>query len=131
MIEKEGLYRLQVSPLGDGGGGKFRLELKESKLKDLPMDGRGRGTVQVGAMDFWTFAGKEGQTIFVNVRSSAFEPSVSIRSADGVSLAANSNGSAETGNLIALKLPKTGPYSVWISSKRGAGDYVVRLIDAD
>jgi hypothetical protein len=131
MIEKEGLYRLQVSSLGDGGGGKFRLELKESKLKDLPMDGRGRGTVQVGAMDFWTFAGKEGQTIFVNVRSSAFEPSVSIRSADGVSLAANSNGSAETGNLIALKLPKTGPYSVWISSKRGAGDYVVRLIDAD
>jgi hypothetical protein len=131
MIEKEGLYRLQVSSLGDGGGGKFRLELKESKLKDLPMGGRGQGTVQPGAMDFWTFAGKEGQTIFVNVRSSAFEPSVSIRSADGVSLAADSNAGAETGSLIALKLPKTGQYSVWISSKRGAGEYVVRLIDAD
>lgn len=131
MIEREGLYRLQVSSLGDGGGGKFNLELKESKLKNLAIGGRGVGAIQPGAMDFWTFAGKEGQTVFVNVRSAAFEPSVSVRSVDGVSLAADSDASAETGSLIALKLPKTGQYSVWIASKRGAGEYVVRLIDAD
>jgi hypothetical protein len=131
MIEKEGLYRLHVSSLGDGGGGKFAVELKESKLKDLAMGGRGQGTVQPGATDFWTFAGKEGQIVIVNVRSSAFEPSVSIRSADGVALAADTKGNAETGNVIALKLPKAGQYSVWISSRRGAGEYDVRLIQAD
>jgi hypothetical protein len=131
MIEKEGLYRLQVSSLGDGGGGKFTLDLQESKLKDLKIGDRGQGTVQPGATDFWSFAGKEGQIVIINVRSSAFDPSVSIRSADGVSLSADNRGNAETGSMMALKLPKTGQYSVWISSRRGAGEYVVRLIDAD
>ena len=46
-------------------------------------------------------------------------------------LAADDKGSAATGSLLALKLPKTGRYTVWISSRRGAGDYTVRLIDGD
>lgn len=130
MVVKDGLYRLQVSSLGDGGGGDFRHALTETKLRDLPMDGRGAGTVQPGAMDFWAFSGKEGQTVFLNVRSAAFEPGVSVRSPDGVLLAADSKGGV-AGNLLALKLPRTGRYTVWISSRRGAGDYSVRLIDGD
>ncbi len=69
--------------------------------------------------------------MFLNARSAAFEPAVSLRSPDGVSLAVNIEGSGETGSLLALKLPKTGRYTVWISSQRGAGDYTVRLIDGD
>src|SRR5262249_14485873 len=105
--------------------------LRETKLKELAVGGRGQGNVQPGATDFWAFAGKEGQTIFLNVRSSAFEPAVAVRSPDGVHLAADNKSSAATGNLLALKLPKTGRYTVWISSRRGAGDYTVRLIDGD
>ncbi len=131
MVVKEGLYRLQVSSLGDGGGGEFRLALKETKLKELAVGGRGQGTVQPGALDFWSFPGKEGQTVFLNVRSSVFEPAVSLRSPDGVLLAVDNRGSAATGNLLALKLPRTGRYTVWISSRRGAGAYSVRLIDGD
>lgn len=131
MVVQEGLYRLQVSSLGDGGGGDFRLALKETKLKELQVGGRGQGAVQPGATDFWTFAGKEGQTVFLNVRSSAFEPAVSLRSPDGVRLAADNKGSPATGSLLALKLPRTGRYTVWIASPRGAGDYTVRLIDGD
>jgi hypothetical protein len=131
MVVSEGLYRLQVSSLGDGGGGDFRLTLKETKLKELQVGGRGQGTVQPGAIDFWAFPGKAGQTVFLSVRSAAFEPAVSLRSPDGVRLAADNQGSAETGSLFALKLPKTGRYTVWISSRRGAGDYTVRLIDGD
>src|SRR5207249_6926595 len=82
MVVKPGLYRLQVSSLGDGGGGDYRLALTETKLKELLVGGRGQGTVQPGAMDFWAFAGKEGQTVFLNVRSSTFEPSVSLRIPD-------------------------------------------------
>jgi hypothetical protein len=130
-VVHEGIYRLQASSLGDGGGGDFRLGLSETKLKQLTMGGRGQGTVQPGVMDFWAFNGKEGQTVFLNVRSAAFEPSVSLRSPDGVQLGADNKGSAATGSLLALKLPKTGRYMVWISSSRGAGEYVVRLIDGD
>ncbi|MCI0455695.1 MAG: hypothetical protein L0Z62_01780 [Gemmataceae bacterium] len=131
MVVKEGLYRLQVSSLGDGGGGDFRLALTETKLKELKVGGRGTGTVQPGAMDFWAFAGKEGQTVFLNVRSSTIEPTVSLRSPDGVLLAADNRGNPATGSLFALTLPRTDRYTIWISSRRGAGEYTVRLIDGD
>lgn len=131
MVVREGLYRLQVSALGDGGGGDYRLALKETKLKELQVGGRGQGTILPGVLDFWTFPGQEGKTLFLSVRSSTFEPTVSLRSPDGVHLAADNKGNTSTGNLLAVKLPKTGRYTVWISSRRGAGDYTVRLIDGD
>jgi hypothetical protein len=107
------------------------VALKEAKLKELRVGGRGQGTLQPGATDFWAFAGKEGQIVFLSVRSAAFEPAVSLRSPDGVLLAADDKGSVATGSLFALRLPRTGRYTVWISSRRGAGDYTVRLIDGD
>jgi hypothetical protein len=131
MVLNGGLYRLQVASLGDGGGGDFRLSLRETKLKELQVGGRGRGTVQPGGTDFWAFPGQEGKTVFVSVRSADFEPVVSLRSPDGVLLAADDKGSAATGSLFALTLPRTGRYTVAIAARRGAGDYTVRLIDGD
>ena len=131
MVLSKGLYRLQVSSLGDGGGGEYHQSLNETKLRELEINGRGKGTIQPGAVDFWAFAGKQGQTVFLNVKSALFEPVVSLRSPDGVQLAADNKGNATTGSLIALRLPKTGRYTVWVSSSRGAGDYSVRLIDGE
>jgi hypothetical protein len=131
MVVSEGLYRLQVASLGDGGGGDFRLTVKETKVKEVQVGGRGEGTLRPSDTDFWAFTGKAGQTVFLSVRSSAFEPVVSLRSPDGVRLTADNQGSAETGSLVALKLPKTGKYTVWVAAGRGAGNYAVRLIDGD
>lgn len=131
MVVRDGLYRLQVASLGDGGGGDYRLALKETNLKELQVGGRGQGTIQAGDREFWAFQGREGQTVFLSVRSAAFEPTVSVRSPDGVPLAADDKGSAQAGSLLALKLPKAGRYTVWVESRRGAGEYTVRLIDGD
>jgi hypothetical protein len=131
MVVNEGVYRLQVSSLGDGGGGDFRLTLKETRLRELQVGDRGQGTLQPGAVDYWAFPGQEGKTVFLSVRSATFEPTVSLHSPEGVPLAAENKGSAATGSLFALKLPRTGRYTVWISSQRGAGAYAVRLIDGD
>ena len=131
MVVQKGLYRLQVSSLGDGGGGDFRLALRQIKLKEVAVGGRGQSTIQPGNTDFWTFAGKEGQTVFLNVRSAGCDPVASLRSPDGVVLASDDRGGTETGSLLAVKLPKTGRYTVWISSRRGAGPYTLRLIDGD
>jgi hypothetical protein len=131
MVLKAGEYRLQVSSAGDGGGGEFRQSLTETKLKELEIGGRGKGTMEPGVTDFWAFTGKAGQPVFLNVKSAAFDPAVSLRSPDGVQLAADNKGDTATGSLLALRLPKTGRYTVWIASQRGAGDYTVRLIDGD
>jgi hypothetical protein len=131
MVVEEGLYRLRVSSLGDGGGGEFSLALRETKPKEVEVGGRGQGTLQPGRTDFWAFSGKEGKSVFLNVRSAVCAPVTSVRSPDGVELVSEDHGSFELGSLLAIKLPKTGRYTVRISSARGAGDYTVRLIDGD
>ncbi len=119
MAVREGLYRLQVSSFGDGGGGDFRLALGETKLKELAVGERGQGTLEPSGTDFWAFSAKEGQTVFLSVRSPVCDPVASLRSPDGVQLASDDHGSEGTGSLLAVKLPKTGRYTVWISSRRG------------
>jgi hypothetical protein len=131
MVLREGSYRLQVSSLGDGGGGDFHLALRETKLKELEVGGRGQGTLMPNATDFWAFSAKEGKTLFLSVRSPVCEPVMSLRSPDGVELATDVRGSAAIGSLLAVKLPKTGRYTIWISTRHGTGDYTLRLIDGD
>lgn len=131
MVVNGGTYRLQVSSVGDGGGGSFSQALKEATVAELKIGERGKGTIQPGATDFRVFEGKEGQTVFLSVRSATFEPVVSLRGPDGVLLAVDNKGNASTGSLSAIKLPKSGRYTVWISSRRGVGEYTVRLIDGD
>ena len=131
MVVQEGLYRLQVSSLGDGGGGEFRLALRETKLREVQIGGRGQGTLQPNGTDFWAFSGKEGKTVLVSVRSAVCDPAASLRSPDGVEVASDGKGAFGTGSLLAVKLPKTGRYTLWISSRRRAGDYTLRIIDGD
>jgi hypothetical protein len=131
MVKREGLYRLQVSALGDGGGGDFVLGLEDKKLKELEVGGRGKGSLQPNITEFWSFAGKEGQTVILTVRSAVCDPVASLYSPDGVQLASDENRAVGTESLQSVRLPRTGRYTVWVSSRRGAGDYTLRLIDGD
>ena len=107
------------------------MALREQKLKELKMGGRGKGLLQLNSTDFWSFEGEEGKTVLLSVRSSVCDPSLSLHSPDGVQIASDDNSGVGTDSLLAVKLPKTGRYTVWISSGRGAGDYGLRLIDGD
>jgi len=131
MVVKEGLYRLQVSSVGDGGGGAFTLALREEKLNELKVGERGKGLLHPGSTNFWTIEGEAGRTLLLSVRSSVCDPRVSVYSPDGVQLASDDNGGVGTDSLLAIRLPKTGRYTVWISSGHGAGEYSLRLIDGD
>src|SRR5207249_739094 len=103
-----------VGSLPVSGAAFYRFKAAPGQLNELEVGGRGQGSVKPGAMDFWSFAGQEGKTIFLSVRSAAFEPSVSLRSPDGVQLVTDNKGTAATGSLFAVTLPKTGRYTVWI-----------------
>jgi hypothetical protein len=131
MVLSDGTYRLQVGSAGDGGGGEYRLALADVPVAALAVDGRAKATLPAGGTDFWSFEGKEGQTVFLSVRSAAFEPAVSVRGPTGVVLVAEAKADPATGSLTALKLPKVGRYTVWVTTRKGAGDYTIRLIDGD
>lgn len=131
MATRAGTYRLRVASLGDGGGGEYTLSLREQKLMALQINGRGKGTLEFGATDFWSFLGKEGQVILLSARSAACNPALSLYSPDGVRLATDDNSGVGTDSLMAVKLPRTGRYTVWIRAASGAGEYSVRLIDGE
>jgi hypothetical protein len=59
MVVSGGTFRLQVSSIGDGGGGEFRQAIQEATVAELKVGERGRGTLQPGATDFRVFEGKE------------------------------------------------------------------------
>lgn len=131
MALQAGLYRVQVASLGDGGGGEFRLALQEEKLKSIELGGREKGSLQPDRTYFWSFSGQEGKTVFISVRSSTCSPTLSVRNPDGVILATDDNPGQHTDSLLPVKLPALGRYTLWISSRRGAGEYTLRLIDGD
>ena len=131
MIVQEGSYRLQVASLGDGGGGEYKLGFRERELNELKIDGRGTGAVELNSTDFWAFTGTENRTVLLSVRSSVCNPTVSLYSPEGVQLASDDDSGVGTDSLLAAKLPKTGRYTIRVSSKRGAGEYTLQLIDGD
>jgi hypothetical protein len=131
MMVEDGSYRLHVASLGDGGGGQYELDLRERKLNELKIGERGTGALELGTTDFWTFTATEHQTVLLSVRSSVCNPTVSLYSPEGVRLASDDDGGVGTDSLLAARLPKTGRYTVWVSSERGAGEYTFRLIDGD
>ena len=131
MIVGEGSYRLHVASLGNGGGGEYELGFRERKLNELKIDGRGTGALELNGTDFWAFTGTENQTVLLSVRSSACNPTVSLYSPEGVRLASDDDGGVGTDSLLAVELPKTGRYTIRVSSKRGAGEYTLRLIDGN
>lgn len=131
MMTAEGLYRLQVSSRGNGGGGEFSLALHEEKLRELAVGERGQGMLHGNATDFWAFDGVEGKTVLINVRSSVCDPVVHFHDPNGVRIASDDNGGVGNDSLLAVTLPVTGRYTIWVSSARGTGEYMIRIIDGD
>jgi hypothetical protein len=131
LSTKEGTYLLQVSSQGDGGGGAFQIDLTETKLKEIKIGGRYQGRIESGVTEYWVFDGKEGQSFFLHARSEELAPHVNVQSPDGEQTWTNQAGSEITGTLLALKLTKTGRYTIGVSANGEKGDYMLRVIDAD
>lgn len=131
LVTKSQIMQLLVTSLGDGGGGKFELSLSEQKPQPLELGKVASGTLAQEAVDPWSFEGKQGQTVFFHVRSASFDPQVTIRDPDGVILGEDDNGGVDDDSLLALRLPRDGRYTVWVSSRRGQGDYQIRPINGD
>jgi hypothetical protein len=131
VVMKEQVFHLHVTSLGNGGGGDFELALSEKKPNPLVLGESSQGTLEAGATDHWSFDGKQGQTVFFNVRSTHFDPYVTVQDPDGVILGQDDNGGVDTDSLLALRLPRDGRYTVWVRSQRGQGAYLIRPVNGD
>ena len=128
IVMKEQTFQLHVASLGDGGGGDYELSLAERKAKPLALGKASKAKMEDGGTDHWSLDGKAGASVFFSVRSAEFDTHVSVRGPDGVLLGQDDNGGVNTDSLLALKLPKDGRYTIWVSPRRGAGEYTIRPI---
>jgi hypothetical protein len=131
LVLKEQTLQLHVTSLGNGGGGSFELSLEEKKAKPLTLGKTSAGKLDNQSTDHWSFEGKKGESVFFNVRSSSFDPYLTIRSPDGVILRQDDNGGVGTDSLLAIRFPRDGTYTLWVTSQRGQGAYVIRAIKGE
>lgn len=131
VVMKEQVFHLHVTSLGNGGGGEFELTLSEKKPNLLVLGESSQGTLEADATDHWSYEGKQGQSVFFNVRSTAFDPYVIVQDPDGVILGQDDNGGVGTDSLLALRLPRDGRYTIWVRSQGGQGKYLIRAINGD
>ncbi|MEO8166557.1 MAG: hypothetical protein ABI619_14295, partial [Betaproteobacteria bacterium] len=131
IVMKEQDFQLHVSSLGNGGGGKFELNLTEKQAKPLTLGKVSQGKLEDHGTDHWSFEGKEGTSVFFHVRSADFDPYVSVRDPNGVLLGQDDNGGVGTDSLLALKLPTDGRYIVWVTTRGRSGQYAIRPIPGE
>ncbi len=130
LLSQSAKYLLKVSCYGNGGSGAYQLRRAPDPVRPLKLGERGSGTLSTDGTEIWSFTGKPSQALILSVRATDFSSSVRIFGSDGIELAARDQGDS-TSTLFALTLPLDGTYTIWVSSKSGAGKYTVRLIEAD
>ncbi len=98
-------------------------ETKDGRLED------GDDTGSRGYQDNWTFSGRAGQIIRIDVTSRQFDPYVRLLR-DGMALDSNDDGGEGTNARLSVSLPVTGNYTAVVSSfteNRAGGRYQIAL----
>ena len=131
LLKESGRYLLRVHAFGDGGSGAYRIQRKPDPVRPVKIGGRAEGVVGTGSSDIWSFEGKAGQTVILSVRSRDFDTHAIVFGPDAIEITNDDNGRDDTDSLVSVRLPLTGVYTIWVSSRNGGGKYVVRLVDAD
>lgn len=130
MVTRNGAYRWQVASLGNGGGGDYVVSSNQIELKQLEVGSVQSGSIFSGGTEYWSMIGEKNQEIYINVRSGDFNPIVKIYGPDGGVVADDDSGGIGKNSLLAVRLPESGRFTVWVSSHRDGGEYDIRILDA-
>lgn len=128
LIPREGRYLLRVHCTGDGGSGAYKLHRVANPVRTLVIGSKNEGTIGRGGSEIWSFTGKAGDVLIITVRSQEFDTFVSLIGPDAVEVGNNDDGGDSTDSLLSVRLPLSGTYTIWVSSRSGGGKYSVRLI---
>lgn len=131
LVRSADLQRFQVTSVGDGGGGDYRLTLTELPVPDLAIGVASRGDTGAGTAAYWHLRGKKDQTLFVSARSVAADVAVALFDPDGVEIGRDEDSGADRDALFGVKLARAGEYTLVVTSRGGRGEYVVQAMDPD
>ena len=131
LVTRPGRYRIQVTCSGNGGSGPFEFRPQEIPVPLLTIGSRTGGNLVHQATNHLRFDGRAGQMVFLSMRSDAVDCALELFGPDGGHVKTDENGGHGRDALLALRLPKTGRYTLAARSRHGHGSYTLQLIDPE
>jgi hypothetical protein len=78
IVQKPGRYLVQVSCLGDGGGGEYSLSRKVLHAKEFGVNVPAKGEIGNGEIQIWKFSATPGNPLFVKWNSTNWSYDVAV-----------------------------------------------------
>ena len=129
-LPRSGEYRIHVESYESGS---YEIEVTTVDVAGALTPGASsRGFLDSGSPgEIWTFEGRAGQLIGVDVRSDSFDTIATLRSPNGEELEYDDDGGSGTNSRLAAFLSDSGRYLVEVRSLGGGrgGGYSVALTD--
>ena len=130
-LSYSGMYQIYANTVGRGETGSFTLQLRASDMQQMAQQGAGMaqqipiGTSVSGQLmpsdptmpdgshyKLFTFMGTAGQTVQIDMISSAFDSYMYLRNQNGQSIAHDDDGGGGLNARITQTLPYTGMYQI-------------------
>ena len=129
QVQRDGYYRWQVSSLGNGGGGEYRVNFSEVPKSKITVGKLAKGMIESGRTAYWSLEGEAGQAVYLGVRSKFFTPRVEAYSSKGRLISRSIQGAGNE-SLVPLKLDRNGLATIQIVPDQRVGRYEIRVLDA-
>lgn len=132
-----GTYRVTVTSFKVGEKGSYRLELPDAGMAEKPERRTERGQLEAGDVtlrtgeyrDEYTFEGRAGERVAIDVRSTDFDPYLIVRPPTGEQEDNDDFEGSSEHSRLELTLKENGTYRVQVTTyqKGESGAYVLQL----
>ena len=133
LLPDSGRYEVRVTAFDDGDSGLYTVTVSDGgAVTGLVMNTPAGGTLlHGGAGGRWAFNGTEGQRVRVEAGSNAFDTMLELVSPAGDVIAHDDDGGTGTDSMLAMLLPDSGRYEVWVTAfdDGDSGPYTVAVGD--
>jgi hypothetical protein len=131
VFPASGRYLVRVHSYGNGGGGNYRLRNVDDAIQRTAIGRKETGSVGNSGRALWTIQGKAGQRVLIVGRSADFVPGVRVTGPDGLNLGEGVTQGDGLDDILSLRLPLDGTYTIWMFAKDGGGRYTLQTFAAD
>ena len=129
LVQKSGYFRWQVSSLGNGGGGEYKVNFIEIPKTKIAVGDVKTSEVEGGRTDYWLLEGEPDAPVYLNARSRSFNLDLKAYDSRGRQVSSDVDVSGYE-SLISFNLGSDGKATLWVSSQSKGGRYDIRVIDA-
>ena len=129
FAERAGTYLVEMSCIGDGGGGEYKLERTSYSPRVFTKDSPATDRLEQGAVHVWKLTATPDQPLLVHWKSSQWNFGLEVRNEDGGRLALPLTVVDNQNRYGVLKVNEPTTFIIVLRSIGGPIDYSINLSD--